>query len=113
MPRIPVQDLKEGMVLNDDVKDKKGRLLLPKDNTITLKHIRTFKTWGVTMVSVGIAGAEDIDGDAYEVDEAVIKSIKEDLDKNFKHNNLEHPFVNQLYNICLQRTVVKKSRGEI
>ena len=49
---ISVDQLNQGMVLSDDVFDINRNLLLTKGQKITLKHIRIFKLWGVTEVSV-------------------------------------------------------------
>lgn len=115
MPRITVQDLKEGMVLQEDVLDKKGRLILKKETEVTPKHIKIFKTWGVSMVSILGDKGEDLGEDKIEsilADESVVAAIKEDLNAIFCHNDMDHPMIKSLYSACLQRSIVKKSRGE-
>ncbi|MBF0104641.1 MAG: hypothetical protein HQM16_04875 [Deltaproteobacteria bacterium] len=115
MPRIPVSDLKEGMKLQDDVLDKKGRLILKKSTDILQKHIKIFKTWGVSMVTVADEKTVLTSADQTEdflVDEAVVEEIKSELDHIFCHNDKRHAMIGQLYNTCLQRAIIKKSKGE-
>ena len=49
---ITVDQLKEGMVLAEDVLDVNSRLLLKEGGTVEAQHIRMFKMWGVGEVDV-------------------------------------------------------------
>ena len=55
MGSVRLKMLKPGMVLADDVRDVKGRLLLMRGKPIGTEHIRIFKMWGIPQVE--IAGA--------------------------------------------------------
>ena len=58
---IHVDKLKPGMILDQEVRDISGRLLLKKEKEIKSSHIRIFKIWGVTEVSIrGNNGCRDI-----------------------------------------------------
>lgn len=52
MAVLPLTQLAPGMVLAKDVLDMSGRLLLGRAVSITDKHLKIFKTWGVTEVAV-------------------------------------------------------------
>ena len=52
MGMVHVDNLEVDMVLYEDVKDIKSRLLLAKGQKLQSKHIRIFKIWGITEVSV-------------------------------------------------------------
>ena len=52
MATVHTDNLEEGMVLSEEVKDIKGRLLLKKGQEIDSKHIKILKMWGVTEVPV-------------------------------------------------------------
>ncbi|MEJ2657650.1 MAG: hypothetical protein P8012_10715 [Desulfobacterales bacterium] len=52
MGMVHVDNLEVGMVLSEDVKDISSRLLLTKGQKIQSNHIRIFKIWGITEVSV-------------------------------------------------------------
>ncbi|WP_291323384.1 HDOD domain-containing protein [Desulfonatronospira sp.] len=57
MGKIIVEDLKPGMVLEDDVRDFNGRFLLGRGLSIEEKHLRIFKIWGVSEVDIHGDGA--------------------------------------------------------
>ena len=46
MGYIAVDNLKQGMVLSEDVRDINTRLLLSKGQKIEPKHIRILRIWG-------------------------------------------------------------------
>ena len=57
---IHIDKLKPGMVLDQEVRDINGRLLLKKEKEIQSSHIRIFKIWGVTEVDIrGNNGSKD------------------------------------------------------
>ena len=49
---VALDEIAEGMIVDADVRDMKNRLLLKHGNVITSKHIRIFKTWGVSSIVV-------------------------------------------------------------
>lgn len=52
MSLVSVKNLKEGWTLGEDVRDENGRLMLSKGNAIESNHIRIFKIWGISEVSI-------------------------------------------------------------
>lgn len=52
MPNILIENLAVGMILADEVKNRQGRPLLPAGTEISAKHIKIFKTWGVSQVNI-------------------------------------------------------------
>lgn len=57
MGRVSVNNLREGMILEEDLSAPNGRFILGKGAALKENHIRMFKIWGVTGASV--EGAED------------------------------------------------------
>jgi hypothetical protein len=47
---LPLNNLQQGMVLDEDVHDMNTRLLMSKGQKIAQKHIRILKIWGVSGV---------------------------------------------------------------
>jgi HD-like signal output (HDOD) protein len=88
------------MVLDEEVKDINGRLLLKKDRKIQPAHIRIFKIWGVTEVNIhGNNGNEDTS--AGPVDPELIEKTKENTQKLFRHVDLEHPAIKEIFRISV------------
>ena len=52
MGHIAVENLEQGMVLEEDVYDINTRLLLSKGQKLANNHIRILKIWGVSEVKV-------------------------------------------------------------
>lgn len=52
---VAVNDLKEGWVLSEDVRDINGRLMLSKGQQINFNHIKILKIWGISDVWVDTA----------------------------------------------------------
>ena len=57
MGRVTVNNLQEGMVLEEDLRAPNGRFILGKGATLKDKYIRMFKIWGIT--GAGVEGVED------------------------------------------------------
>lgn len=49
---VSVGDLAEGMVVDKDVTNAQGAILLKKGSELTPRHISIFKTWGISSVSI-------------------------------------------------------------
>jgi HD-like signal output (HDOD) protein len=101
MGTIHINKLKPGMVLDEEVRDINGRLLLKKGKNIQSAHIRIFKIWGVTEVNIcGNNGNKNTsDGN---VDPEQIEKIKEYTHNLFCHADLEHPALKEIFRISVQ-----------
>ena len=100
MGSIHINKLKPGMVLDEEVKDINGRLLLKKDKKIQPDHIRIFKIWGVTEVNIrGNNGNKDTS--AGPADPELIEKTKENTQHLFRHVDLEHPAIKEIFRISI------------
>jgi len=97
---IHIDKLKPGMILDQEVRDISGRLLLKKEKEIKSSHIRIFKIWGVTEVTIrGNNGSRDISiGPA---DPELIENMKEKTQNLFRHADLDHPAVKEIFRISV------------
>jgi HD-like signal output (HDOD) protein len=100
MGLIHINKIKAGMVLNEEVRDINGRLLLGEDKRIEPGHIRIFKIWGVTEVNIrgndGTKNESDCD-----VDPEKIEEIKANTRSLFRYVDLEHPAMKEIYRISV------------
>ena len=101
MGTIHINKIKPGMVLDEEVRDINGRLLLKKGKNIQSAHIRIFKIWGVTEVIIcGNNGSKNTsDGN---VDPEKIEKIKEYTHNLFCYADLEHPALKEIFRISVQ-----------
>jgi len=101
MGKIHINKLKPGMVLDEEVRDISGRLLLNKGKNIQSAHIRIFKIWGVTEVDIRGNNGSKIASDV-NVDPEEIEKIRENTHNLFRHADLEHPALKEIFRIAVQ-----------
>lgn len=106
---ILVNRLKENMVLSEDVRDLNTRLLLAKDLTIQLKHIRILKMWGITEVNVVTDEPDYEESTTKEIDPELLERIEESTKYLFQHVDIEHPAMKELFRL----SVLLKSQSNI
>lgn len=56
---ISIAEVQPGMVLAEDAHDAQGRLLMPQGTTLTTRHQRQLRQWGVEVVAVLRSSAPD------------------------------------------------------
>jgi HD-like signal output (HDOD) protein len=97
MGTVRIRKLKPGMVLSDDVRDIKGRLLLTRGKPIGPEHIRIFKIWGIPQVEImgGPEAAEPTS--APPIDPAWLETVQKEAEKDFCHTDREHPAVQEIF----------------
>jgi HD-like signal output (HDOD) protein len=111
MSIIHINKLEPGMVLDDEVRDISGRLLLGKGKTIQPDHFRVFKIWGVTEVNIRSIndGKEetkpDFDPEQYE-------KVKENTQQVFCYNDLEHPAIKEIFRLSVLFRIENKIFNE-
>ena len=100
MGYISVENIRQGMVLSEDVRDINNRLLLSKDQEITNKQIRILKIWGVTAVNV--VDEEEIEKkEEPYVSPEVIEKVLDKTKKIFKNVDLDHPAMSEIFRLSV------------
>ena len=106
MAYISVADVVAGLVVEEDVKDRNGRLIISCGITIEEKHLRILKTWGVTKIAVQSAqktpAPEVVDKASPEYIEAV-KMIR----RRFRFNPGKHPLIALLKDMAVHKKLTK------
>jgi HD-like signal output (HDOD) protein len=98
---VPIDKLRPGQILAEAVRDINGRLLLAGGNQVKANHIRIFKIWGISEVTIARA-AEHPDKSDPTANVAPGEHAEERVKVLFKHVDLEHPAVKELYRISVQ-----------
>jgi hypothetical protein len=117
MIKLSVTNIRPGMILAKDVKDLNGRVLLPANQEILLKHAKIFKKWGISQVFI-VDGRQKADEDSpemrrkenkysfpIEVSEVKIQEAEEQCVNLFKFNDTEQPLARELFRIAVCYTV--------
>ena len=109
---ISIEDLKPGMVLAADVKDRNGRVLLAAGGEITEKHIRIFRMWGATGADVeGVAREQIASEAAAAIEPAMLQEAEGQIRELFARTNMEHPVVKELFRLATLRIVHQRMKG--
>ncbi len=110
MGRLLVDCLETGMVLQRDVHDRNGRLLLGTGTELSGKHLMILRAWGVE--EVHIEGIEDGDCSGNlpaELSTEAIAEATRSLEPLFMHAGTDHPFIREL----LRLAVIRKAANEL
>jgi HD-like signal output (HDOD) protein len=107
MGYVAVDNLEQGMVLSEDVRDINTRLLLSKGQKIVPKHIRVLKIWGVTEVNI-VGAQSDQTVDMPTADPEKERRVQATLDMVFKYLNLENQLLNEIY----RNSLAHRMQGE-
>jgi HD-like signal output (HDOD) protein len=97
---IHINKLKPGMILDEEVRDINGRLLLRKNKQILSAHIRIFKIWGITEVNIR-GNDSNKEASASSVDPQQIEKIKANTLDLFRHADLDHPAIKEIFRISV------------
>jgi len=101
MALVSVDHAEPGMVLAAAVTDRQGRLLIPEGHELSERHVRALKTWGIAHVE--IAGGDDASEQFGTADPESLSEATEALEDLFSRVDREHPFLDRLYDYCLNR----------
>ncbi len=101
MHLVSLNNLVPGMVLENSVHDQYGRFLLKAGQSLEKKHIRIFKIWGVTEVWIKDEDEDHIQEIQPEIPKEVYDQAESYLKEKFRLNNLDDPFVQELFRVSL------------
>jgi HD-like signal output (HDOD) protein len=97
---ISVDEIKQGMVLSDDVLDINQKLILTKGQAIASKHIRIFKIWGITEVNV-FGKNEKKNAIEPRISPELVKKIEDHTKQIFKNIDLEHAVAKEIFKLSV------------
>ncbi len=95
MSFVLVENLESGSMLDQDVQDINGRLLLSKGQTLNDKHIRILRIWGVTEVQI-VDNPHDAASDHEEIDLQKMEEVKAVVQLLFSKLDSDIPAINQV-----------------
>jgi len=100
MGYVAVENLNQGMVLDEDVHDVNTRLLLSKGQKLAQKHIRVLKIWGIVGVHI-VGGADNNQTQRPVLDDEKIEKIKTSINLVFKNIDFTHGSIKEIYKCAL------------
>lgn len=109
MPPVPIADLHEGMILQANLYDRRGRLLIPAKTALSERHLTGLKVWGVEAVEVHDPSAGPLASD--ELDPATIEAARAELAPLFQ-NTPPHPVTQKIFERCVLRRARMKPAAD-
>jgi HD-like signal output (HDOD) protein len=100
---IPVDGLRTGMLLAEDLRDFNGRLILEEGTCLTPKFLRIFRMWGITEAPIRKSGIMAEEPDYYNQKDQVGPELEAWANEIFRFANLENDMVQQLFKLFIQR----------
>lgn len=112
MGTINLEDIQPGMVLEREVKDRSGRILLGAGHEISGKHLRIFKMWGVTEAEILNVDKKEVAAKAAaHIDPVRLRDVEDQTRKLFRYTDPQHPFICELFRILTFRAVRQNDRS--
>jgi len=100
MPLIDVSRARSGMVLTADVRDRRGRVLIPQGKELMERYLEALPMWGITHVEVE---GETEEVSTPDLDDALLARADRDVAERFRHANRGHPAIEALFAVCVRR----------
>lgn len=110
MGMVACDELVEGMVLARPAVSPQGQLLAPRGVTLSARHVRLFKMWGVT--EVDIEGHDSkAERAASPLSEAERRVIEEAVSQRFA-GALGHPVMMEIARVATQLAMAREGSAD-
>jgi len=101
---INLEDIESGMILCRDIISKNGLVLLKTGQEITEKNLGILRIWGITEADIkGIDKEEILDKKTAEIDPRILEEATTKAREIFRHTDLGHPFIKELFRLVMLR----------
>jgi hypothetical protein len=100
---IPLESVPAGMVLANDVRDRRGRLLLPAGREVTARALRIFRMWGVTQLEVEDPRSATPTESGPSIAPERLDAARERAEAIFRHADRQHPLMAELFRLATER----------
>jgi hypothetical protein len=92
---IPIEKIKEGMILSDKVTDSFGRTLIGEGVELHSKHIEMIRSYGIKEISIRESDAEP-DSDDAPIDPALLEQASKKLEHAFSLVDNDNEVMNEI-----------------
>ena len=101
--RVNLEDLVPGMVLAADAVHMNGRVLLSAGSCLTERHIKIFRTWGLTEAYIrGGDGSQPGNKALENIDPAIVQRATAEVTPYFDHMDRDSEIIVELFKICVR-----------
>jgi hypothetical protein len=103
MGKISIDHVRPGMVLGSDLVLSSGRFILSKGVVLSPADLRIIMIWGIHSVDVENSCEEIKPLPEETIDPVIQKNAEEFTKMRFRQANMDHPFLQGLFHICVLR----------
>jgi hypothetical protein len=107
---IPVEKAEVGMVLEEGVSDRRGRLLMPAGRALEEKHLQALPMWGVTHILVEGVESDPEEEERRDLEPWAMAQAGEELSHVFLHADEQHPVIRALSALRIRRRALEIQR---
>jgi hypothetical protein len=112
MGKIGIENILPGMRLEADVLDMNGNVLIGKGSELTERHLKILKMWGVLEADIaGVDREEMLAQETAQLDPALLESAEARMNDLFRHADLTHPAVKELFRLATRRSMKLQQQG--
>jgi len=110
MNLVAIDHLKTGMINTEEVRTPEGRLLLKKGIPLTEQHLRVFKIWDISEVSIEVSeGKDNMEEQLEKVPLELLTAAESLVPLFFGNTDMHHENMRELIRIFIQRTANEMS----
>lgn len=108
--RVHVNDVREGMVLAQDLLAPNGRKILPVGATLKASYFQTMKVWGITELLVEGTEDDEVSQMQSPEEEALRRRAEDRVSRFFAATNDGHEAMAELRRLCTLRVMERLAR---
>lgn len=112
MGKIAINQLCEGMIVEDTVSDLRGTILLQKGTVVSQNGIKILRTWGILEISIDEkSAAEHSSSLETHINPQVMLETASNVKTLFQHADGNNVFVKELMRLATNRIAKSKTEG--
>jgi|WetSurMetagenome_2_1015567.scaffolds.fasta_scaffold666176_2 hypothetical protein len=113
MGKISIENILPGMLLEADVLDMNGNVLIGKGCELTERHLKILKMWGVLEADIaGVDREEMLAQEMAQLDPELLHSAEARMTDLFHHTDLTHPAIKELFRLATRRAMKLQQQGD-
>ena len=112
MPKIKIEQAKEGMVVSSDVKNVDCMLLVPAGCALSERQINILNAWGVTELEVLVADGCEAANPLAGLSAEELERLTAELKARFWKVDEQNPVFLEIFKLALRRRV-QTNAGEL
>jgi hypothetical protein len=103
---LNVRYIEAGMVLEEDVVNFQGTVLISAGAELTEKHLKALRAWGITEAKIVGISSTDLEDTLDSVHQEIRGLVERELTYLFQKANAEDPVMAELYRLAIKRRLL-------